>query len=120
FRVESVAGPLLWRVAFLPEPAAAALSTLSLHDALPISHCTAPGRTARRVPPGRGPPGSRHVTPWCGARVSSSRHPTPRARRSSRSEEHTSELQSRGHLGCRLLREKKTDSLDSSLSAAAL
>src|SRR5690625_5785250 len=26
-----------------------------------------------------------------------------------RSEEHTSELQSRGHLGCRLLREKKQD-----------
>src|SRR5207253_5184697 len=31
----------------------------------------------------------------------------PRNRRSARSEEHTSELQSRGHLVCRLLLEKK-------------
>src|SRR5690625_5473190 len=34
-------------------------------------------------------------------------HPPPRARQKKRSEEHTSELQSRGHLVCRLLLEKK-------------
>src|SRR5690625_6382222 len=34
-------------------------------------------------------------------------HPNPNHTRSTRSEEHTSELQSRGHLVCRLLLEKK-------------
>src|SRR5690625_6929443 len=59
---------------------------------------------------GRGPaaPG---VTPWylrpwaTGAACLSSGG--PHAARPSRSEEHTSELQSRGHLVCRLLLEKK-------------
>src|SRR5437870_10451253 len=37
-----------------------------------------------------------------------------RARARSRSEEHTSEPQSRGHLVCRRLLEKKTDNLDTS------
>src|SRR5205809_6006933 len=58
--------------------------TLSLHDALPIS--------GRRPSPCR--PGWRWRT--C-------RRPPPRTR----SEEHTSELQSRLHLVCRLLLEKK-------------
>src|SRR5437660_10428954 len=40
----------------------------------------------------------------CGAR---SRCPAPHVERAARSEEHTSELQSRGHLVCRLLLEKK-------------
>src|SRR5690625_5369781 len=35
--------------------------------------------------------------------------PVPRNRRGARSEEHTSELQSRGHLVCRLLLEKKKE-----------
>src|SRR5437660_2164848 len=39
--------------------------------------------------------------PWASER------PPVRSRRSNRSEEHTSELQSRGHLVCRLLLEKK-------------
>src|SRR5690625_6831982 len=43
-------------------------------------------------------------TPW-GGTLGPSR--TPRATRGRRSEEHTSELQSRGHLVCRLLLEKK-------------
>src|SRR5690625_7451806 len=79
--------------------------TLSLHDALPISthrpgHPPGPSAAAADAnraagrDRGRGPPG-------LGARATS-RHADL-----SRSEEHTSELQSRGHLVCRLLLEKK-------------
>src|SRR5438445_7744328 len=66
-------------------PATTEIYTLSLHDALPISRSGRPGsrRTSRPE--------------WF-----------PRARwRRSRSEEHTSELQSRQYLVCRLLLEKK-------------
>src|SRR5439155_24263952 len=75
--------------------------TLSLHDALPI---WAVSPTARRLPPWRRPT----TWEWC--------RTTPSARSArrhacnwppARSEEHTSELQSRGHLVCRLLLEKK-------------
>src|SRR3712207_7757652 len=83
--------------------------TLSLHDALPIYRPRSPPRTvatplrrrpgaAVRIPstasaPGIAPGGSRalHVVP------------------PSRSEEHTSELQSRQYLACRPLLEKKTN-----------
>src|SRR5205809_3492795 len=65
--------------------------TLSLHDALPIW----PTPRRRRTPGGaRRPP--------CGHRDASCWSTPPR-----RSEEHTSELQSRLHLVCRLLLEKK-------------
>src|SRR5439155_11008442 len=71
--------------------------TLSLHDALPI--CAAAGGTGRH--PQRGGVVAAPAGGWerrCGC----GRHrPAPR------SEEHTSELQSRGHLVCRLLLEKK-------------
>src|SRR5436305_9553324 len=60
--------------------------TLSLHDALPISPAWRPG-----------------VAPHGGHVASTASAPT----RSRRSEEHTSELQSRPHLVCRLLLEKK-------------
>src|SRR5690625_5462530 len=43
----------------------------------------------------------RNSAPWVGGRVASA------TQNSCRSEEHTSELQSRGHLVCRLLLEKK-------------
>src|SRR5690606_41691875 len=69
--------------------------TLSLHDALPISASTI--RTADamtvNVPTVR--------TPWDRSRRTRSRRPAWR------SEEHTSELQSRENLVCRLLLEKK-------------
>src|SRR2546428_9173148 len=77
--------------------------TLSLHDALPISPRLR--RTARRPP----------SASWCSATARWTR-PSPVARcasasrvagRRSRSEEHTSELQSRSDLVCRLLLEKK-------------
>src|SRR5262245_63716750 len=68
-------------------------STLSLHDALPIwsGRCPICPRHSRHGP------GS---SPSCTSRE---RHP----RSCSRSEEHTSELQSLRHLVCRLLLEKK-------------
>src|SRR5215813_774073 len=67
---------------FFNDTATTEIYTLSLHDALPIS---SPGST----PPSCGPAAT---TRTCSAR---------------RSEEHTSELQSRPHLVCRLLLEKK-------------
>src|SRR3989442_6239009 len=78
---------------FFNDTATTEIYTLSLHDALPIS---------------RGSPGARiSPPPRAACRASSPR----RARRSrpsrTRSEEHTSELQSRPHLVCRLLLEKK-------------
>src|SRR5579884_3986087 len=69
---------------FFNDTATTEIYTLSLHDALPIS----PRRASS-------PPRPRRAR----ARAA------PRAR--GRSEEHTSELQSRGHLVCRLLLEKK-------------
>src|SRR5439155_19252475 len=68
--------------------------TLSLHDALPI--CQVRGGPTRLGP------------------ARARRRGRPRlvraARPDQRSEEHTSELQSRGHLVCRLLLEKKKES----------
>src|SRR5207253_8130553 len=58
----------------------------------------------------------RSHTPGWNVMVSTARQRAARtATRSSasRSEEHTSELQSRGHLVCRLLLEKKNDATDS-------
>src|SRR5205809_3949362 len=71
-------------VFFFNDPATTEIYTLSLHDALPIS--------AR---------GRRSSSPWTSPRPSGAR------RAGWRSEEHTSELQSRLHLVCRLLLEKK-------------
>src|SRR5206468_6193693 len=83
--------PFTFFLFFLIDTPSTAIYTLSLHDALPISiapPCSAPLSPAlvtaslrRRPRPGR---------------------PTP-----ARSEEHTSELQSRSDLVCRLLLEKK-------------
>src|SRR3712207_8862925 len=85
---------------FFNDTATTEIYTLSLHDALPISTRVAtststPVRRWRR----RTSPGSRRSCP-----VSTR---TGRRCRSSRSEEHTSELQSRQYLVCRLLLEKK-------------
>src|SRR5439155_24920073 len=84
---------------FFNHPTTTQIYTLSLHDALPIS-----------VGPIMRGSVSRYITTlgfsisWPPARseysISGTRMPI-------RSEEHTSELQSRGHLVCRLLLEKK-------------
>src|SRR5690606_42145165 len=75
---------------FFNASATTQLYTLSLHDALPICRPGAPSRCCRSA---------------TSTAPSSSR--TPRAGSSARSEEHTSELQSRENLVCRLLLEKK-------------
>src|SRR3712207_7698064 len=89
---------------FFNDTATTEIYTLSLHDALPIS---GPGRLVRPLRAGhtRSPHGggSRGLSRAAGA--------GPLLRRGrwrvGRSEEHTSELQSRQYLVCRLLLEKK-------------
>src|SRR6266536_3468365 len=71
---------------FFNDTATTEIYTLSLHDALPISRCPVRGSCAHRF-----------------VRDARSR----RDRVTERSEEHTSELQSRVDLVCRLLLEKK-------------
>src|SRR5436305_15117142 len=80
-------------VFFFNDPATTEIYTLSLHDALPIS---------LRSPVARSPG-------WAAIRMRASYFHRPNARLTctGRSEEHTSELQSRPHLVCRLLLEKK-------------
>src|SRR3712207_7301910 len=94
-------------VFFFNDTATTEIYTLSLHDALPISSprvhlallpdaprsCSAPVRARGAAAPGQ-PRRSRPAPATA---------PPPRAR----SEEHTSELQSRQYLVCRLLLEKK-------------
>src|SRR3712207_6853925 len=88
---------------FFNDTATTEIYTLSLHDALPIlavcaaptnaASGSAPRRSARRAPTARddsGPGASTLAGAW----------------RTARSEEHTSELQSRQYLVCRLLLEK--------------
>src|SRR5258707_9667773 len=72
-----------WLFFFFNDTATTEIYTLSLHDALPIS------------------PARRPAPPLQPARTDRVRAPLPR------SEEHTSELQSRQYLVCRLLLEKK-------------
>src|SRR2546422_11756553 len=85
---------------FFNDTATTEIYTLSLHDALPIY-----------LPPGAGGRNARHEADCSMPGLSSEqRLLTDRRvsdRRSGRSEEHTSELQSRLHLVCRLLLEKK-------------
>src|SRR3712207_8569686 len=82
---------------FFNDTATTEIYTLSLHDALPIFRPVAERRwrSARPLAP-----------PPTAASTRCSRPPRPGPRRP-RSEEHTSELQSRQYLVCRLLLEKK-------------
>src|SRR5258705_3795742 len=81
---------------FFNDPATTEIYTLSLHDALPISLLRRKLHEHLSVR-GYGQIGRRRRSIW----------PYPRTDRCSRSEEHTSELQSLRHLVCRLLLEKK-------------
>src|SRR5687768_17649902 len=80
--------------------------TLSLHDALPILTVERLLSVINHVRAGVGiailPWGVLPPAPWTGFHAATLAEPTL-----SRSEEHTSELQSRLHLVCRLLLEKK-------------
>src|SRR5439155_22593435 len=84
---------------FFHDTATPEIYTLSLHDALPIYPAAVRGDArARRLHHHRSRP-----APDVGGAVLRLRGAAPL----DRSEEHTSELQSRGHLVCRLLLEKK-------------
>src|SRR5437660_6652153 len=76
---------------FFNDTATTEIYTLSLHDALPIYRV----RTAAKS------------LPYLALARSSNSSTVAASKASRRSEEHTSELQSRGHLVCRLLLEKK-------------
>src|SRR5436309_11878550 len=91
--------PSLFYYFFFNDPATTEIYTLSLHDALPISHRTSPtldenGSSLDWACDKNCPMGGYAGMPR-------------QAPCSSRSEEHTSELQSRENLVCRLLLEKK-------------
>src|SRR3712207_9037992 len=81
---------------FFNDTATTEIYTLSLHDALPISS------------PPAGRPGSRRRPAVAQGGQDDHRHGQQhQAQHDGRSEEHTSELQSRQYLVCRLLLEKK-------------
>src|SRR3712207_7633121 len=86
------------RFFFFNDTATTEIYTLSLHDALPISSRVSPAGYAgsRRARSGGAGTSPRHRIGCC-----------PAATAGPRSEEHTSELQSRQYLVCRLLLEKK-------------
>src|SRR2546429_6946876 len=92
---------------FFNDTATTEIYTLSLHDALPILFCI----------------GAYQDALWFRKRSWQEQVPLARIRGSAsaclllRSEEHTSELQSRLHLVCRLLLEKKKNNLHGSPAA---
>src|SRR5207249_7484713 len=85
------------------DPPPSALYTLSLHDALPIWLTQLPVRHRRWRPPKSSV--AIQLTATCKSKSCFAASATPIC--TSRSEEHTSELQSRFDLVCRLLLEKK-------------
>src|SRR3712207_8815148 len=91
---------------FFNDTATTEIYTLSLHDALPISPPCGSSASDRWV----AAPGRSRCAGRCPASAATARSASPRPKPGSgrRSEEHTSELQSRQYLVCRLLLEKKT------------
>src|SRR5207253_10722384 len=97
----------LYTLFYSTDPATTEIYTLSLHDALPISSSTVEFHTKEIL--------SLAIARSCmilealswSRRWMTESFEAKRWRNSARSEEHTSELQSRGHLVCRLLLEKK-------------
>src|SRR3712207_9046595 len=90
-------------VFFFNDTATTEIYTLSLHDALPIL----PGDRRLRRPPDAGPRVHRAPAARPARRRQAGCAPDLARRAVGRSEEHTSELQSRQYLVCRLLLEKK-------------
>src|SRR2546422_5004709 len=88
---------------FFNDTATTEIYTLSLHDALPIYRSETEGRGPARAESACG----RRRRPDRSERSADQRGGTARLQVRARSEEHTSELQSRLHLVCRLLLEKK-------------
>src|SRR5206468_10815272 len=100
---------------FFTDTATTEISTLSLHDALPISLSARAriGRGARRCSPAS----ARGCCTPCWTTSSASGRPEALE---VRSEEHTSELQSRSDLVCRLLLEKKNKTIPTCTSSYSL
>src|SRR3712207_7445423 len=95
---------------FFNDTATTEIYTLSLHDALPICKIGAEARGRRQGYGARLSGAWRHRRPLRRAGVCAAGYLLSAAgsgRRLARSEEHTSELQSRQYLVCRLLLEKK-------------
>src|SRR3712207_8632075 len=102
---------------FFNDTATTEIYPLSLHDALPILGSTATSCTSGTSPRAGTcrPSTSEPSTRWCwscGPRTTR-RPPGASSASSCRSEEHTSELQSRQYIVWRLLLEKKTPKLQS-------
>src|SRR5437868_13301763 len=99
---------------FFTAPPPTHIYTLSLHDALPIFSCwevtTAPSLSSSRNAATTAPRSPLFGASAADPSSSSSGRPRPR------SEEHTSELQSRFDLVCRLLLEKKKRSAYQNIS----
>src|SRR2546428_10396400 len=95
-RITTTRPPMLFF--FFNDTATTEIYTLSLHDALPISH--------RNALESRGLT-SYKKSPSCGVSAIEMRAPKEIPMAATRSEEHTSELQSRSDLVCRLLLEKE-------------
>src|SRR3712207_7413404 len=89
---------------FFNDTATTEIYTLSLHDALPIwaTSAAAPARSATASKGVSGPRPGLYRPRRVGIQLACWFRPT-----TARSEEHTSELQSRQYLVCRLLLEKK-------------
>src|SRR3712207_7346213 len=92
---------------FFNDTATTEIYTLSLHDALPISSSATIRRSGSSAPMTSAMPMAVGEKP-CAARSIDLASPAgPGRGDGARSEEHTSELQSRQYLVCRLLLEKK-------------
>src|SRR3712207_9107352 len=97
---------------FFNDTATTEIYTLSLHDALPIS--SVPTVRPRSAVASRTPNATtslKQTMPSISGWSVRSRMAASRAGGRSRSEEHTSELQSRQYLVCRLLLEKKKNKI---------
>src|SRR3712207_9365707 len=94
----------LYVIIFFNDTATTDIYTLYLHDALPIS-ARRPARGRRRPPRRPAADGDPGQLATGGVEAAA-----PAARPPPRSEEHTSELQSRQYLVCRLMLEKKRTS----------
>src|SRR3712207_8340224 len=94
---------------FFNDTATTEIYTLSLHDALPI--CCRQRSSRLTVPRIRYARISATTNWWCSTTGTLIRCRTRVRKSSRRSEEHTSELQSRQYLVCRLLLEKKKKKL---------
>src|SRR3712207_8890231 len=96
-------------VLFFKDTATTEIYTLSLHDALPICRRRVQPHARPQKLPARSGPANRAPEATAGAARQCAPADRTRARDGDRrrSEEHTSELQSRQYLVCRLLLDKK-------------